>query len=1561
MTDYNQPPQNETGFEVAVIGMAGRFPGAPDIEHFWENLKNGKETISFFTHEESFEAGVKPQILSNPNYVNARGLLEDQEYFDSVFFNYTPIESEFMDPQVRIFHQCCWHALEHAGYDPSTYSQLIGLYAGASTAINWEAYNLLSDRANTLMGYAATYLRKDYLCTRISYKLGLKGPSFYLQTACSTSLVALHLACQALINSECRIALAGGVSLTHQGKTGYVYQEGMIGSKDGHCRAFDAKASGTIRGEGTGVVVLKMLNRARKDRDTIHAVIKGTAINNDGDRKVGFTAPSITGQAEVIWAALQMAEIEPETITYIETHGTGTRLGDPVEINALKKVFKNNKKHSIALGAVKTNIGHLDTAAGAAGLIKTIMAMKHGLIPPTLHFEHPNPEIDFENSPFYVNASLSPWEPSNLPMRAGISSFGIGGTNAHAIIEEPPKPQPSSSSREHQLLMISAQSQAALDRNTNNLAQFFKNNPLLNLADASYTLKVGRKALRFRRTAVCSPSHSPFDVLTNPDVPPFTQNLEKDYQPKIVFMFPGQGSQYIDMGIQLYKEERILREEMDRCFQILSTLSPVDFKAILYPSFSNTPAYDINETKYTQPLLFVIEYALSKQLMHWGIQPYAMIGHSIGEYVAAHLSSVFSLEDALKLVLMRGKLMQEIPSGGMLSVPLSPEELQDYLTPALSIAAVNTGSRCVVSGPHDDINQLQLRLKEKEIAARALHTSHAFHSSMMDPILDRFVDLVKTIPLNTPKIPYISNVTGTWITPADAMSPIYWSTHLRQTVQFAGGASQLLQNQDALFIEIGPGKTLSTFITQHEERKPRHVSVNLIRHPDDTQTDTYFLLNKIGHLWAYGVTIDWKNFYENESRNRIPLPLYSFDTYPYPAVVNFGNLSTSYSQTPQPGQDAPDSEQLEQSGDTGASSLQSSTSLRPRPSLGTPYTPPQDETEKALVSLFQQFFGVGPIGVLDNFYELGGDSLNSVQLANLIRKSDLTVTFQDLLSLQNIREISRKLKLTPKQGQTLDMDSVIGKLSEKYGIPVLFRTYSLQNMEYRILIIISDSPKDNSITTVFEDIAALLPGEAFPYPHFIVFKTSSDIIPPSGAIDEKEFNGFLQLKETVEDSDRENILMELKPNDSYTEKLKQGEKTLSYPVSPVQSVHLIPPYHGIAANFIYYSHDFAFPVNKDHIASMVNRLIGIHPLLRSVIVQNNSGHSIEEYMNIEPLSIPFIDISMYAPSCKNEIATIISRTLRQPIAVIDHVLFRLAILKIDHCYYKLVWMFNHLIFDGTSVGIIENQMRQLAQSNELSTETAQSMDESQTLRTASIHYKDYVEFMKNRDYSEIRFENFVNTNVYLEACSEISAKFPIGSMKTEVFDLDISIIPEEYKNHYEEIMLLTYAALIRELIGIQHSPITFVSNGRVYKDAAFNNIIGEFPDEIPVLFSFQDSLSPRAMMDEYTQYKRFIRENNFNFYNYVTRGYMGEKGRGIKLSPFIFNSLTGSYDLLMRIRSEEAQMQGTMPHVPIPFFYLGVLEDYYAGKVGIRLIQNTPSPLQESFINNYTELIRKLR
>ena len=1560
MTEYNQTSQNETGFEVAVIGMAGRFPGSPDIEHFWENLKNGKETISFFTQEESLAAGIKQQILSNPNYVNARGLLEDQEYFDSVFFNYTPIESEFMDPQVRIFHQCCWHALEHAGYDPSTYSQLIGLYAGASTAINWEAYNLLSDRANTLMGYAATYLRKDYLCTRISYKLGLKGPSFYLQTACSTSLVALHLACQALINSECRMALAGGVSLTHQGKTGYVYQEGMIGSRDGHCRAFDDKASGTIRGEGAGVVVLKMLNRAKKDRDTIHAVIKGTAINNDGDRKVGFTAPSITGQAEVIWAALQMAEIEPETVTYIETHGTGTRLGDPVEINALKKVFKNNKKHSIALGAVKTNIGHLDTAAGAAGLIKTIMAMKHRLIPPTLHFEHPNPEIDFANSPFYVNAALSPWEPSNLPMRAGISSFGIGGTNAHAIIEAPPKPQPSSSSREHQLLLISAQSEGALDRNTRHLVEYFKNNQGVNLADATYTLKVGRKSLRFRRMGVCSSSLSPVNVLTNPDLPPFTQHLEKDYRPKAVFMFPGQGSQYVNMGIQLYKEEPVFRKEMERCFQVLNTLSGTNFKEILYPSASNTPAIDINETQYTQPLLFIIEYALSKQLMHWGIQPFAMIGHSIGEYVAAHLSNVFSLEDALKLVLKRGQLMQQIPSGAMLSVPLSPDELVNYLTPALSIAAVNTGSRCVVSGTHEDINALQLTLKEKGIEARALHTSHAFHSSMMEPILEPFIELVKTITLNTPETPYISNVTGTWITPADAMSPAYWATHLRQTVQFAGGASQLLQNQDALFIEIGPGKTLSTFIMQHKERNPRHISINLMRHPDDTQTDTYFLLNKIGQLWAYGVIIDWKNFYENETRNRIPLPLYSFDTYPYPAVVNFWNLSTSYSQTPQPGQDAMNSDQLKQSGDMGAAPIQSSSSLRPRPSLGTPYTPPQDETEKAIASLFQQFFGVGPIGVLDNFYELGGDSLNSVQLANLIRKSDFQVTFQDLLSLQNIREISRKLKLTPKQGQTLDMQTVTGKLSEKYGMPVLYRTYSLQNMEYRVLIIISDTSMNNSIATVFEDIAALLPGEAITYPNFIVFITSGDIIPPSGTIDEKEFNGFLQLKETVEDTDRKNILLELKPNDSYTEKLKQGEKTLSYPVSPVQSVHLIPPYHSIAANFIYYSHDFTFPVHKDQIESMVNRLIDIHPLLRSVIIPNNTGHLIEEYMGVEPLSIPYIDISSYGPSCKNEIATIISRALRQPITVIDHVLFRLAILKIDHCYYKLVWMFNHLVFDGTSVGIIENQVRELTKRNEIETEANQSSVEVNALQTTTIHYKDYVEFMKSRDYSEIRFENYVNTNVYLESCGEISAKFPIGSMKTEVFDLDISIIPEEFKNHYEEIMLLTYAGLIRELIGIPHSPITFVSNGRVYKDATFNNIIGEFPDEIPVLFSFQDSLSPREMMDKYTEYKRFIRENNFNFYNYVTRGYMGEKGRGIKLSPFIFNSLIGSYDLLMRIRGEEAQMQGTMPHVPIPFFYLGVLEDYYAGKVGIRLIQNTRNPLQETFINNYTELIRKL-
>jgi len=658
---------NITGVEIAVIGMSGRFPGAGNIDEFWENLKNGVEAVTFLSDGQLSEAGVDPRFLDNPNYIKSiGGVLENKEYFDAHFFDYTPIEAEMMEPQMRIFHECAWEALENSalyGYDPCLYDCAVGVYAGASSSFYWEALNFLSGKREEITHLAANNIaNKDFLCTRLAYKFDLKGPAITVQTACSTSLVAIHLACQAILDGECKMALAGGVSISSNNASGYLYQEGMIASADGHCRAFDIRATGTIGGEGAGVVVLKLLENAIEDRDYIHAVIKGTAINNDGIKKASFTAPSREAHTETVRAAFRVAEVEPESISYIEAHGTGTPLGDPIEIEALKEGFNTSKKRFCAVGSVKTNIGHLDAAAGVAGFLKAVLALKHKLIPPSLNFEKPNPKIDFENSPFYINTRLREWKNDKYPLRAGVSSLGIGGTNAHVILEEAlPEFQGTTEGfggREYKLLLLSARTESALHKAAENLKAYLKNNPRINLADVSYTLQVGRRAFLHRQMMVCSTVNEAAGALSSPGLGKIREFVIQKEDRPVVFMFSGQGSQYVGMGLDLYRTEPVFRTEMDRCFGILNRLMARDVKEILYPAAVGNRGDEtgqLNQTEITQPVIFAVEYALAKLLLQWGISPYAMIGHSIGEYTAACLAGVLSLEDALKVVVLKRK------------------------------------------------------------------------------------------------------------------------------------------------------------------------------------------------------------------------------------------------------------------------------------------------------------------------------------------------------------------------------------------------------------------------------------------------------------------------------------------------------------------------------------------------------------------------------------------------------------------------------------------------------------------------------------------------------------------------------------------------------------------------------------------------------------------------------------------------------------------------------------------------------------------------------------------
>jgi acyl transferase domain-containing protein/acyl carrier protein len=880
--------------------MAGRFPGAPNLAQFWENLRDGVESISFFTTEELRAEGLDPDEVSDPAYVPAKAVLEGIEEFDAAFFEYSPREAEMLDPQHRLMLECAVEALEDAGYDPEKFAGRVGVYAGVSAGtylnVNLASHRELVERIGSYQVDIGNH--GEFVPTSISFKLNLRGPSINVQTACSTSLVAVHVACQSLLNGECDMALAGGGSVTFPHKEGYLYQEEGIMSPDGHCRAFDARAQGTVGGEGAGVIVLKRLTDALADGDCIHAVIRGSAVNNDGSLKVGFTAPSIDGQAEVIAEALALAGVEAESISYVETHGTGTTLGDPIEIAALTQAFRasTRRRGFCAIGSLKSNIGHLDAGAGIAGLIKTVLALKHRQLPPSLHYERPNPKIDFEKSPFYVNARLIDWEAGETPRRAGVSSFGIGGTNAHVVLEEAPEAPPPSATRPAQLLVLSAKTETALDTATQNLSEFLKRHPDANLADVAYTLQVGRREFAHRRILVCRDTSEAAALLEARDSQRLLTSFQEPRHKPNVFMFPGQGAQYTGMSRGLYEAEPVFREQLDACAELLRTHLDLDLRDVLYPAEERAEeaAHLLSQTRITQPALFAVEYALARVWMSWDVRPSAMIGHSIGEYVAACLSDVFTLEGALALVAARGRLMQGLPPGSMLAVPLPEIEVSRLLPAGLSLAAVNAPNSCVVAGPLELIEEFRMALRLKEIESQPLHTSHAFHSGMMEPILGEFAELVKRAAPGAPKIPFISNVTGTWISAAEATDPRYWARHLRETVRFGRGLAELLTESERILIEIGPGHTLSALARRHPDKSANQAIITSMRHARDAQPDAEALLHALGKFWLASGRVNWSKFYAREQRRRTPLPTYPFERKRYylaPAVADDANVA----------------------------------------------------------------------------------------------------------------------------------------------------------------------------------------------------------------------------------------------------------------------------------------------------------------------------------------------------------------------------------------------------------------------------------------------------------------------------------------------------------------------------------------------------------------------------------------------------------------------------------------------------------------------------------------------
>jgi|GEM_PF-731952 len=858
----------QTGMEIAVIGISGRFPQSADPAALWENLVNGKECIDFFTKEELKAQGCDPGEVDHPAYVPANALLPDKDKFQPSFFGYSPKEAQVMAPQVRLLHELVWECLENAGYNPHDYTEPIALYAGTSNSTYWESLTYISGLSAELGEFDAEHLNnKDTACAKVAYNLNLKGPVLAIHTECSTGLVAVHLAVKALLTGECRMALAGGLALSYYSKGGYIYEEGMIRSDDGHCRVFDEKANGTMLGEGGGIVLLKRLNDAVRDGDHIYAVIKGSAVNNDGNDKVGFTAPSVTGQADVIRKAQKMARINAADIRFIETHGTGTNLGDPIEVEALKLAFGDVVKNNCALGSIKSNIGHLGEGAGVAGLIKAVLALHKEVLPASLHFDTANPKIGFSDSPFFVNNNLTPLTRSNgTPLLAGVSSFGIGGTNVHMVLEEYRETRPAQPANKYELIPLSADNPWSLTKNLENLQTFLAKHPGTDKANLAHTLQLGRKHFPVRSFLVTQPEQGSLESAIDQllQKPLAAKHTKPD---KIVFLFPGQGTQYAGMTRELYEGLPEFKKQLDNCFALAAKAGiQHDLKSILFEDQSGL----LNQTEITQLLLFIVEYALALQLIHLGIEPDILVGHSIGEYVAACLAGVFTPEDAIRIVARRGALMQQAPAGKMLSVSLQVDDLRPLLPATLSLAAVNSKNICVVSGAQQDIEAFHALLEQQEIPSRILVTSHAFHSPLMEPVLEAFEKSFESITLNEPKKIILSNLTGKYADPKELATARYWVGHLRNTVQFNECLRQIPGN--SLLIEVGPGHSLSTFARHNGWQD----TVNTIRHPDARTSDLLFYYQAIGSIWKQGININWQRFNDPAGRLKVPLPPYAF-------------------------------------------------------------------------------------------------------------------------------------------------------------------------------------------------------------------------------------------------------------------------------------------------------------------------------------------------------------------------------------------------------------------------------------------------------------------------------------------------------------------------------------------------------------------------------------------------------------------------------------------------------------------------------------------------------------
>lgn len=1066
--------------DIAVIAMAGRFPGANSIEQFWQNLEQGVESITFFTRQELLQFGIDPALLDDPNFVGAEGVLNDVDKFDAEFFGFSPREAELLDPQHRIYLETIWELLERAGYNSDQIKPIIGVYSGAG-ASSYLSRNLLShpEFIRDVGSFKVSLSTgQDFLTTRASFKLGLTGPSVNVNTLCSSSAVAVHYAREALLAYQCDIAVAGGVTISNSREDALFYQEGGIGSFDGHCRAFDARAAGTVAGNGIALVALKRMEDALTDGDQILGVLRGTAINNDGGDKSSYTAPSPEGQARAITEALEVAGVSPESISYVEAHGTGTNLGDPIEVAGLTRAYRRytDKKHYCGLGSVKSNIGHLVSAGGVASMIKTVLGMQHRKIPASLNFEKPNPKIDFANSPFYVVDKTQPWLPSGGDLlRAGVSSFGIGGTNAHIILEEAPQLEASGAGRTVHSVILSAKTATALQTMKQNLLEHVGNNPQLSLADLAFTLQTGRRNFEHRFVATVSSLNELIAKLKGSDHKFCLEAVQKNTARDLCFMFPGQGSQYVNMGKALYETEPVFKQHVDSCAQFLKPLINMDLRQLIYPAPGQEAFAEaqLRQTQFSQIGLFVTEYALAQVWISWGITPNQMIGHSIGEYVAACLAGVFSLEDVLRIVARRGALMAQMPPGTMISVPLSEQAITPYLKEGIWHSVQNSPTIQVLSGSEEAIDSLIAQLDQDGVAATRLHTSHAFHSGMMAQALAPFTELLAGIKMQAPKLKFISNVSGTWA--GDEVStPAYWAQHLLQTVRFSDGIASLLAvDSQQFFLEVGPGQTLGSLVKA--QNSPKLLTASSLPHPRNSDQVLLTLHSALAAMWLSGNRIDWSPLYEQQQRYRICLPTYPFERKRYwidaapkgsrqfrPDLVLSASQSVevpsesviesvlrveltrnplvnepvsaeqwqgllalqaefaskmqaligSSFKVSTPGVELRlQSVETDQSqiAVTGETSTLSAGHMRPQ---GAPaYVAPETSIQKLLATHWQEVLGYAPVGIYDNFFDVGGHSLMAAALVTRTRKDfDIQIPLRELLESPTIAELSELIE-----------------------------------------------------------------------------------------------------------------------------------------------------------------------------------------------------------------------------------------------------------------------------------------------------------------------------------------------------------------------------------------------------------------------------------------------------------------------------------------------------------------------------------------------------------------------